>query len=498
MSFTKKWDQVADAQGEEHVASGSGGAEAPPSPAANAAEAPAGKGRLPAMAEGVAAAGTPEQQAGPGAAGRGLWGRLPALGCRLRVWVPAVLVTLVYVALTFFMFLNAGQALPGAVSLSLRYESLLMPAQVAAAKQTLGNPELTADFTPVFWYTSPEEVLNAGRGEVKTPVLFADGDMSGLYPTTFLHGWYPSAAESRGLALSEGLAWELLGSTSAIGAEVEWQGQTYTVRGIFKGDAPMLLAQVDAEDTWIPGFSGVELYGLPEEGDPREAAVDFAASVAGLGQPTQIVNVKTLPEILMAMAWVPAAILGLWFLAKCLGLLRHANFWLRQVVWFGLLFAAAIALPRLLAMLPGWVIPTQWSNLDHWREFFKEISARLTAWLSMKPSLSDVELKRRLIGQVAMLIPALFALFSAMRRWGEHMRRREQALAAETAGEAGLSKGTGTVDWVEAAPPVEDILAEQGGGVADGGPGDEPEAEVEAGPAVPDGPEPQKGPEPED
>jgi hypothetical protein len=339
-----------------------------------------------------------------------------------RIWLKTLLVTALYAGAAFLLFRNAAGAAPGGASLSLRYDTPLTPQQVAAAKLALGNPALTVNFYPAFWLAMPETAISAGRGEVKTPAIFVDGDMQGVYPAAFTQGGYPSPAEERGLALSEGLAWNLLGSAVAVGAEIEWHGAAYTVRGVFKGSQPMLLAQVDAANTWVAGFSGVELYGLPGEEDPRAAAAAFASGPAALGVPSQIVNARTLPEILLAMAWAPTLALALWFAARLLLGLRRANFWLQQGVWLCLLFALAVGLPRLLATLPGWVIPNQWSNLEHWREFFQQIGARLTAWLSMKPSPGEVLLKQRLIWQTALLFPALGALGAVWRRWGGHIK----------------------------------------------------------------------------
>ena len=346
---------------------------------------------------------------------------------RARRVFPAILVSLLYLLLAFLMFQNANNAVIQGAAVSMRYRQPLKPETVKSAKFTMANPDIKADFSAAYWYQSPKETLSNERGKVETPTLFVDGDMATVLRVNFLHGNYPSAVEKRGLAVSEGLAWDLFGGSDVVGAEIDWNGEVFIVRGVFAGDPLLLLAQIDAAETKIPGFSGVELTGAPEEGDPRDAAKEYAKK-AGLGEPDVLLNSKTVPGIILLIAWLPAALLTMWFAYRSLRLLHTAAFWKRQLVWFGVILLLAYLVPKGLSMMPGWMIPTRWSDFEHWRLLFKEMNRRTTEWLAITPSLWDIQLKKQLIYQVALFVPALLAVLSMIRRWGQHMKRKEAAL----------------------------------------------------------------------
>lgn len=350
--------------------------------------------------------------------------------------IPTVLVTLIYLVLMFAMFRTAANASLTSSELSLRYNMHITAQQVAAARHYWDNPDLSADFVASYWYESPKDTLTTERATADTPVLYVDGDMAAVLAVDFVQGGYPSAIESRGLAMSEGLAWKLFGGTRVVGAEITWKGATYTVRGIFAGEELQLLAQIDAADGVIEGFSAVELAGSPES-EPRDAARAYVKS-AGLPEPDVILSAQALPDLLWVIAWIPAVILIIWFVVRMLMLLHHVTFWKRQLTWLVVLFLLAFILPQMLSQLPGWIIPTSWSDFGHWSDFIKEINTRITDLLSVKPSLHDVQMRKLLILQVVLLTPALFAMVSAIRRWSVHMRRKELALRMGIAGKSGM------------------------------------------------------------
>lgn len=342
----------------------------------------------------------------------------------VRKYAPLVLVGIVYTVLSFLLFSNAVAANTGSSNLSLRYDIPLSSQQVAQAKTMLTNPELSETFVPAFWHSSTYTSFPGVQNEV-VPVLYVDGDMQFVYTTEFLYGGYPSALEDKGIAISESLAWELFNTVEAVGQTIEWQNAIYTVRGVFSGNEHMMLIQVDTNITTVEGFEGVEIKG-DVQGEIEQAAQNLATEM-GLPPPSRTINSGTLPGIINALAFLPLVALVIWFLVKLFVFLHRANFWLRQVVWFGMLFALVILLPRVLELLPGWMIPIQWSNLNHWGEVFGELNARLTAWLAMKPSPGDVLLTVKLVWQVVLLVPALFALFSAIRRVNALFGKKEIA-----------------------------------------------------------------------
>ncbi len=247
--------------------------------------------------------------------------------------------------------------------------------------------------------------------------------MAAVLPVSFVQGGYPSALEDRGLALSQALAWELFGSTGVTGSTLNWNGHDYTIRGVFAGEGMQVLAQINASNNDVDGFTGVELCGSPG-GDAGQAAETYRMQ-AGLPEADLTLNAKTLPAIIWLLAWLPAALLALWLLGRLLLLLHRAMFWKRQLTWLVVLLLAAFFLPQFLADLPPWIIPKQWSDFDHWGTFINDLNAYITGWMSLAPGLRDVQLRRQLILQVLLAVPALFALFFTIRRWGARMRRKD-------------------------------------------------------------------------
>ena len=362
----------------------------------------------------------------PKAPGKGKWLRRLA----------AAATVLLYTGLVFAMFRNAAESYRGSAVVSMRYEELLATSVVSHAKFVMGNPDIEAQFTASYWYEGKSEQISTTRATIETPALFVDGEMGSVVRVDFLYGTYPSVLENRGLALSEKLAWDLFGGLDVVGATVDWYDEEYVVRGIFEGDDPLLLVQVDASKAPIPGFMGLELAG-EIEGTPQEEAKAYALA-AGLPIPAVGMGAAALPDIISLIAWLPVVALCLWFVVRLLMLMKHASYWKRQLVWFGALFAAALLLPRLLALLPPWLIPNQWSDMEHWRAFMEELNRRMTEWLSLNPFYGDVQLKKRLILQAVLVVPSLLAMMSVIRRWAWHMRSVDAALALSVARKAAL------------------------------------------------------------
>lgn len=383
----------------------------------------------------------------------------------VRRTLPAVLATVVYLVVAFFMFRIAGDAGPGRANMTLRYTQPLAPQQVDAAKFATGNPDVETEFSAVYWHQGPPEKIETERVSAETPVLYVDGDAGSVLKVEFVDGSYPAALEDRGLALSEGLAWQLMGGTTGVvGNTIKWHGQEYTVRGVFAGKELLMLAQVDAAEAPIEGFTGVELLGNPQ-GDPETAAKDFLQK-AGLDTPPVMMSVRTVPGIISLMVWMPVWVLVAWFLLRALRLLRHVAAWKRQLVWFCLLLAAAILIPRALEQLPSWMIPTRWSDMEHWSDFMLQVSARINQWLGLLPSLADVQLKKQLIVQAALLLPALFSMTAMIRYWSAHMRRLDTGLrlrlAAGRAQEKAREIAAETPDGDQQADEMPRLLAPGG------------------------------------
>lgn len=330
---------------------------------------------------------------------------------------------LVYLALAFMLFQNATSAARDFSQISLRYtDNPLSAAQVSTAKTYLHNPKITPEFIPSFWAQQQKVTLKSDVITKDTAALLIDGEMAPAMPVEFVEGTYPGMDDKVGIAISEEVAWALWGGSSVVGFEVEWNTRQYVVRGVFQGKDPMVLLQVDAgrlDKDFI--FEGVELVGETKL-NPQEAAKSFAQTI-GLPAPDTIVNGSGLASLLSMAAWLPASILILWFLVRLLKVVHRLSYWSKQVFWLAVLLGVAFGIPALLDLLPGFLVPTKWSDLTFWSDVGKQISARATEWLLLVPSLKDLMLKRLMIWQAILLYPSLVAAIIMIQRWDARLSR---------------------------------------------------------------------------
>lgn len=339
-----------------------------------------------------------------------------------------LVLALVYSVLLFFMFYFAAQAQYNSEQLSLRYtDNPVSGATAAEIKSKLAAPDYVPEYSVTFWKQTAQLQLSTDYGSATTGAVFGDGDLYGVYPATFIYGTYPSTIDTAGIAVSEGLAWQLWGGGDIVGTEFTWQGTTYIIRGVFKGTRPMALFQIDSSRNKTLEYTGVNLLGT-SEGDPRTSAQNFVGEL-GLGTPNQIISGSSFVVVLQMLALLPITFVALWLVAHLLLQLKKLEFWPRQIVLFLFILALAILLPKLLGLLPAWVVPNKWSDLDSWSAFNQELYTRLTEWLSVYPSFYDVSIKLVIIRQVLLAVPALFVSTAAIRTW-----HRYAANAAPTVG----------------------------------------------------------------
>ncbi len=346
----------------------------------------------------------------------------------LKRAIPTLLCTLVYTVLMVFMFANAGNAAVQGVRMSLRYDSAPLSSEaVHSAKYRMGNPDEQAEFSASYWNEVPDISVSTLRTELRVKALIVDGEVSAVVRPSYIFGGEPPVLQKQSAAVSEQVAWELFGGTDIVGATFTWDEQEYTVSGVFEGSELLVIVQVDARTSPVQSFRGVQLSGEPE-GDARTAAQEYA-STAGLGDAQSIINDASGATLLAMMAWLPAVVVGVWFAVKMLRLLRRASYLARNLTWFALIISLAFVIPWALSLLPPWVIPARWSDMEHWRIFLEEISARITEWMSVNPNIADVHLRQVMIGQALLMVLGLFAIVGAMRRWSAYIRRGEAKAA---------------------------------------------------------------------
>lgn len=276
----------------------------------------------------------------------------------------------------------AGRCWP---AMELRYSTPRTGRQIEEAKDYAARQaqEDGAGITPVFWDEEAGTACANGRSLALT-VIWANGDGQLAYPAQCLRGGVPGAGDSAGCALSEAAAWQLFSSLDVVGLTVELQGRTCTVRGVFRGSRSLALAGAEEgqalRNVALPGTAA---------GDARQEAIDFARA-AGLGEPEHLCYGSSLAALAGALCWLPVLLAlgrlawGLWRAARALTPLR------RQMIAFAAALCFALCLPALLALVPGWAIPSRWSDFAFWGELAHTLAERAVEWLAMPPFAKDV------------------------------------------------------------------------------------------------------------
>jgi len=94
---------------------------------------------------------------------------------------------------------------------------------------------------------------------------------------------------------------------------------------------------------------------------------------------------------------------------------RYPAAWL--YILFPVLIAFAVLLPAMLGKLPGWLIPTRWSDFSFWGSLLKQASAGLREFLRVAPQSRDVELRLLLIKQAGIMFIAVCLSITACFRF---------------------------------------------------------------------------------
>ena len=74
----------------------------------------------------------------------------------------------------------------------------------------------------------------------------------------------------------------------------------------------------------------------------------------------------------------------------------------RQSFWLLALVGTALALPALLGLVPGWLLPGRWSDFGFWTGLAQRLAAQAEEWFSLPPTLREVQAKGLLLAQAAL------------------------------------------------------------------------------------------------
>ena len=298
---------------------------------------------------------------------------LPALAeviCLLLAWQAAAAVADLY---------------PAAVS--LRYRAPLTAAELAQAEQPEETEEGAQLRLAAAWYEEEGEAALTNAVRTATAIRYR-GDRAAIARLTYLSGGEPGAQEDAAL-VSEGFARALWGSADVLGQTFSWQGERFTVCGVYEGEDGLYLPQKGRE-----GFCCLELTGPAE--DPVGAALDFTART-GLDGWDGAAWGTAGGTLLRLLVWLPPLAGALWALWR----LARLSWPRRGAARYALAAAAVLLLGALLPMgaahLPGWLTPPRWSDFSFWYQLWCSAGARLEEWFRLPVWEKDVEAKRTLL-----------------------------------------------------------------------------------------------------
>lgn len=282
---------------------------------------------------------------------------------------------------------------------SLRYDTPLTRQQVENTLDYAKGKQNEEGCCPTFWLQKNSEKVKADYAEVATPMIIGLGEGDFIMPARFTAGGWPGVYDENGCAVSIQLAWKLWGDTDVLGKTVEYNKRQLIVRGVFEGSEQLLYTTGGTD----AGYTCAELAPLAHS-DRRQAAERFCM-YSGLPLPAYMVYGSSMHAILYLLCWftliLPAAVL-LYHLVACF----PNN--LRRWAGLGLLFTVAVLLPFGLAELPGWMVPTRWSDFAFWGRLIQTFIDRTEEWFTLPVLFKDVEAKWLLVKQILIFIASFF------------------------------------------------------------------------------------------
>lgn len=251
------------------------------------------------------------------------------------------------------------------------------PADLCQAERWAAEDGSTSFPDLVLWQEQENQMLTDQTGERSTPVrlltVFGQADL--LWPGAFLRGGWPIRGDIQGIALDEAAAAALWGSTDVLGETVEWNGNTYTVRGVFQGDDGLALIQTEESSTQAMDRAILQ---FQDGGGGTETTAWLSQNGFPVGQVTDL---PLLGWVLNSLAALPGLALGVVLLLRLgerLWRLRRSPLLLSQclipVLAAGGLTLWVLGFPW---KIPDRLIPTRWSDFDFWTALAGELTEEL-------------------------------------------------------------------------------------------------------------------------
>ena len=287
------------------------------------------------------------------------------------------LIPLALLALMIISFSLSARLTELCPSISLRYDTPLTEKQVEwsrAYTDEYDAPYLT------FWTESQTIVSTQDMGASAAQILY-NGDSEFSYPVTYRHGGAPGM-DRNSCSISVPLAWQLWQSDCVVGMTLQIDGKEYTISGVFESDDNRLFRWGDS------GFTAVEIPNTPKGEDSYRYALDLAAQ-SGLGHPTGILWSSGMAAIGRVLCWLPLALAGCFLIMPYLAQLKK----IPGIVWAILILVLVLALPAIIEVLPGWMVPTRWSDFGFYGRLWDAFRDRWHDLLMLSPTPMDAQRK---------------------------------------------------------------------------------------------------------
>ena len=292
---------------------------------------------------------------------------------RIVKWLIPILL-LVLMILSFSLSARLTELCP---SISLRYDTPLNEKQVEwsrAYTDEYDAPYLT------FWTESQTFVSIDDMGASAAQILY-NGNSGFSYPVTYRHGGAPGM-DRNSCSISVPLAWQLWQSDCVVGMTLQIDGKEYTISGVFEGDDNRLFRWADS------GFTAVEIPNTPKGEDSYRYALDLAAQ-SGLGHPTGILWGSGMAAIGKLLCWLPLVLAACFLIMPYLAQLKK----IPGIVWAILILVLVLALPAIIEVLPGWMVPTRWSDFGFYGRLWDTFWDRWHDLLMLSPTPMDAQRK---------------------------------------------------------------------------------------------------------
>ncbi len=327
-----------------------------------------------------------------------------------RLWKIVLLAILLFMG--FYTAAEFYKIYPAPVS--LRYTQPLAKTQVEHALDYAADKKNTSGSYPTFWLEQNGGQVTTPYAQVSARILVGLGEGALILPARFIRGGWPGVYDEYGCAVSTQLAWQLWGSTDVLGKEVGYNKRKLLVRGVFEGEEPLLYATGGTD----AGYTCVELTPL-QGSDKRQAAGNFCAE-AGLPTPEHMVYAGSMNFLMQVACWAAVIALALGLLVRLVLACPPSK---RRWMMLALLFAAAVLLPLGLSALPGWLIPTRWSDFAFWGKLWHTVGERIEEWLTLPALFKDVMAKWLLFKQGLICVGLLLVTVSIGKNRTQYYKR---------------------------------------------------------------------------